>query len=68
MFINGARFEVKLKIKIGDEEFAPGLIGKVTGSAKKMVGKAYEVEFEDGRRASIHMVIMNNQTKILNED
>ena len=39
MFSNGAMFEVKLKIKIGDEEFAPGLRGKVTGSAKKWWAK-----------------------------
>ena len=68
MFVTGSSFEVKLKIKMGDEEFEPGLRGKVTGSVKKIVGKAYEVEFDDGRKAFIHMVIMNNQTEAINDD
>lgn len=68
MFVTGSRFEVKLKIKIGNQEFEPGVRGKVIGSVKKMVGKAYEVEFDDGRKALIHMVIMNNQTELITED
>jgi hypothetical protein len=32
-----------------------------------MVGKAYSVKFEDGRNAEIHVVIMNNQTKVLKD-
>jgi hypothetical protein len=33
-----------------------------------MVGKAYKVKFDDGRVAQIHIVIMNNQTKVVAEE
>ena len=65
MYIPGTRFKVVLQIKLGDEVFEPGLRGKILGSVEKMVGKSYRVEFEDGRTAQIHMVIMNNQTEVL---
>ena len=65
MFLPGARFEVKLRIKLGDEVFEPGLKGTIIEGIPKMVGKAYKVKFDDGRIAQIHMVIMNNQTKII---
>jgi hypothetical protein len=32
-----------------------------------MVGKAYQVRFDDGRTAELHIVIMNNQTKIIKD-
>ncbi|MGH7800454.1 MAG: hypothetical protein ACREOW_07465 [Thermodesulfobacteriota bacterium] len=65
MYLPGARFEVKLRIKLGDEEFEPGLKGTILEGISKMVGKAYKVKFDDGRAAQIHIVIMNNQTKII---
>ena len=65
MYLPGARFEVKLRIKLGDEVFEPGLKGTIIEGIPKMVGKAYKVKFDDGRIAQIHMVIMNNQTKII---
>ena len=69
MYLPGTRFEVKLRIKLGDEEFEPGLKGTILEGIPKMVGKAYQVKFDDGRIAQIHIVIMNNQTKIIaNED
>ena len=69
MYLPGARFEVKLRIKLGDEIFEPGLKGTIIEGIPKMVGKAYKVKFDDGRIAQIHIVIMNNQTKIIaNED
>ena len=67
MYIPGTRFKVVLQIKLGDEVFEPGLRGKILGSVEKMVGKSYRVEFEDGRTAQIHMVIMNNQTEVLRD-
>jgi hypothetical protein len=63
----GTRFEVKLKIKSGSQEFEPGLKGTILTGVKKMVGKAYQVRFDDGRNAELHIVIMNNQTKIITE-
>ena len=65
MYLPGTRFEVKLRIKLGDEVFEPGLKGTIIEGIPKMVGKAYKVKFDDGRIAQIHMVIMNNQTKII---
>ena len=68
MYQPGARFEVKLKIKSGSQEFEPGLKGTIVTGVKKMVGKAYQVRFEDGRTAELHVVIMNNQTKIITDE
>lgn len=65
MYQPGTRFEVKLKIKLGDQEFEPGLKGAILQGIPKMVGKAYTVRFDDGRTAEIHIVIMNNQTYII---
>lgn len=67
MYQPGTRFEVKLKIKSGSQEFEPGLKGTILTGVKKMVGKAYQVRFDDGRNAELHIVIMNNQTKIITE-
>ena len=67
MYIPGTRFKVVLQIRLGDEVFEPGLTGTILGSVQKMVGKSYRVEFEDGRTAQIHMVIMNNQTEVLKD-
>ncbi len=68
MYLPGARLIVKLKIQIGDMELEPGLKGKILGSVDKMVGKAYRVEFDDGRTAELHLVTMNNQTRIISPD
>ena len=68
MYLPGARFEVKLRIKLGDEVFEPGLKGTIIEGRSKMVGKAYKVKFDDGRVAQIHIVIMNNQTKIITDE
>ena len=65
MYQPGTRFEVKIRIKLGDQEFEPGLKGVILHGIPKMVGKAYRVEFDDGRTAEIHIVIMNNQTYIV---
>ncbi len=65
MYLPGTKFKVILTINLGDEIFEPGLIGEIIGGVKKMVGKAYKVKFEDGRLASIHIVIMNNQTEVI---
>jgi hypothetical protein len=65
MYIPGTRFIVRLRIKLGDVEFEPGLKGTILGSVDKMVGKAYKVRFDDGRVTEIHMVIINNQTEIV---
>ncbi len=65
MYQPGTRFEVKLRIKLGDQEFEPGLKGTILQGIPKMVGKAYRVEFDDGRTAEIHMATMNNQTYII---
>jgi len=67
MYLPDTRFEVKLKIKLGDKEFGPGLRGTILEGVKKMVGKAYRVRFDDGRKAEIHIVIMNNQTKVITD-
>ncbi len=67
MYGQGTRFIVKVKIKLGDAEFEPGLKGTILGSVNKMVGKAYRVRFDDGRNAELHIVIMNNQTRTLTE-
>ncbi len=67
MYVPGTKFKVVLPIKLGGEEYASGLMGEIEGSVTKMVGKAYLVKFEDGRRAEIHMVIINNQTEIIKE-
>ncbi len=65
MYLPGTRFEVKLRIKLGDELYEPGLKGTIIEGLPKMVGKAYKVKFDDGRIAQIHIVIMNNQTKVI---
>lgn len=65
MYQPGTRFEVKLRIKLGDQEFEPGLKGTILQAIPKMVGKAYRVRFDDGRTVEIHIVIMNNQTKVI---
>ena len=41
MYLPGARFEVKLRIKLGEELFEPGLKGTIIEGIPKMVGKAY---------------------------
>ncbi len=68
MYQVGTRFEVKLKIKSGSQEFEPGLKGTIVTGVKKMVGKAYQVRFDDGRAAELHIVIMNNQTEVIPEE
>jgi len=52
---------VKLRIKLGDQEFEPGIRGTILQGISKMVGEAYMVKFDDGRTAEIHVVMMNNQ-------
>ena len=47
MYLPGARFEVKLSIKLGDEIFEPGLKGTILEGIPKMVGKAYKVKFDN---------------------
>jgi len=66
MYQSGTKIEVKLRIKLGDQEFEPGLTGTILEGVKKMVGKAYRIRFDDGREAEIHIVILNNQTKVIN--
>ena len=68
MYMTGTRFVVKLVIKLGDNQFEPGLRGTILGRVNKMVGKAYRVRFDDGREAELHVVIMNNQTRVITED
>lgn len=65
MYIPGTKFKVEIRINLGDQVFEPGLTGEIVGSVKKMVGKSYQVKFEDGREAWIHVVIMNNQTEVI---
>jgi hypothetical protein len=65
MYQPGTRFEVKLRIKLGDQEFEPGLKGTILQGIPKMVGKAYRVKFDDDRTAEIHMATMNNQIYII---
>jgi hypothetical protein len=65
MYQPGTRFEVKLRIKLGDQEFEPGIEGTILQGIAKMVGKAYRVKFDDGRTAEIHMATMNNQIYII---
>ena len=67
MYRPGTRIEVKLKIKLGEQEFEPGLIGTILQGIKKMVGKAYRIKFDDGREAEIHIVVLNNQTSVINK-
>lgn len=67
MYRPGTRFEVKLKIKSGSHEFEPGLRGTILQGVNKMVGKAYQVRFDDGRKAELHIVIMNNQTEVITD-
>ena len=67
MYQPGTRFEVKLKIKSGSQEFEPGLRGTILQGVNKMVGKAYQVRFDDGRTAELHIVIMNNQTEVITD-
>lgn len=67
MYIAGSKFKVVSKIQIRDQVFEPGLQGEIIKPIPKMVGKAYSVKFEDGRNAEIHVVIMNNQTKVLKD-
>ena len=67
MYQPGTRFEVKLKIKSGSQEFEPGLRGTILQGVNKMVGKAYQVRFDDGRNAELHIVIMNNQTEVITD-
>lgn len=67
MYIQGTKIKVGIRIKLGDQVFEPGLTGEITGSVKKMVGKAYIVKFEDGREAQIHGVIIKNQTEVIKE-
>jgi hypothetical protein len=64
----GTRFVVGLPIKLGDQVFEKGLKGTILEGIPKMVGKAYKVKFDDGRVAQIHIVIMNNQTKVITEE
>lgn len=68
MYTIGTRFKVVIKIKLGEDQFEPGLEGEITGSENKMVGKAYKVRFEDGRERKLHMVILNNQTEVIKEN
>jgi hypothetical protein len=65
MYQPGARFELRMKLKLGDEEFEPGLKGTILSSVPKMVGKSYRVKFDDERTAEIHITIMNNQTYLI---
>ncbi len=68
MYSPGTRFVVGLTIKLGDQVFEKGLKGTVLEGIPKMVGKAYKVKFDDGRVAQIHIVVMNNQTKVVTEE
>ena len=67
MYIEGTKIKVGIRINLGDQVFEPGLIGEITGSVKKMVGKAYIVRFEDGREAQFHGVIVKNQTEVIED-
>ena len=67
MYIQGTKIKVGIRINRGDQVFEPGLTGEITGSVKKMVGKAYIVKFEDGREAQIHGVIIKNQTEVIKD-
>ena len=67
MYTAGTKFKVVSKIQIRDQVFEPGLQGEIIKPIPKMVGKEYSVKFEDGRNAEIHVVIMNNQTKVLKD-
>lgn len=57
--------KVLVGIKSGDQEFEPGLTCEVLGSTKKMVGKSYNVKFEDGREAELHVVFLNVQMEVI---
>ena len=68
MYLPKTRFEVKLKITLTNGEIIePGTQGTIEGSVTKMVGKSYQVSLDDGRNLEIHMVIMNNQTKVIKD-
>jgi len=51
----------------GGEIIDPGTKGTILGNIKKMVGKAYEVKLEDGRKFFIHSAIINNQTEVIKD-
>ena len=65
MYLPGARFEVKLRIKLGDEEFEPGLKGTIIEGIPKMVGKAYKVEFDDGRIFLLRVIVADDVDPLL---
>lgn len=67
MYIPGTKIKVVIEIKLGDQVYEPGLTGEIMGGVEKMVGKSYEVRFDDGRTAHIHIVIMNNQIEVVND-
>jgi len=68
MYKPGTKFEVKIRIKQGNTVIEPGTKGEIIEGISKMVGKSYQVLLEDGRSVQIHIVVMNNQTKVINED
>ena len=68
MYKPGTRFEVKIKIVQGSTVVEPGTRGEIVEGIDKMVGKSYKVNLDDGRTIQIHIVVMNNQTKVLTDD
>ncbi len=68
MYKPGTKFEVKVRINQGSNVIEPGTKGEIVEGIDKMVGKSYKVNLDDGRTLQLHIVIMNNQTKVLSED
>ena len=50
-----------------NEKIEPGTKGTVLSTVKKMVGIAYKIKLDDGREVDIHIVIMKNQTEIIED-
>ena len=68
MYKPGTKFEVKIRIKQGTNVIEPGTKGEIVEGVDKMVGKSYKVLLNDGRTLQLHIVIMNNQTKVISND
>ncbi len=68
MYLPGTRIEVKVKIDLpANDKIEPGTKGTVLGTVKKMVGIAYKIKLDDDREVDIHIVIMKNQTEIIED-
>jgi len=68
MYKPGTKFEVKRRIKQGNTVIEPCTKGEIIEDISKMVGKSYQVLLEDGRTVQLHIVIMNNHKKVINDD